>query len=267
MPTITRLTAQKKGKRYNIYIDDQYAFSVDEDILVKFNLRKGLELDSDMIKQITAEDDLQKLYHRVLHFLSYRMRTEREIYDYLTKYDALPEQVTKIMERLKKERLVDDEEFAKLFVQSRLRTSLKGPKLIQQELRDRGIADSYTQEALKLYDVQTQFEKAQTLLVKKGRKSDKRSYLKQLESLKMTLKRYGFSDDVIHHVISESKPQIDDEVEWQALCDQGEKYFRKYAKKHTGYELQMKVKSALYRQGFMVSLIDQFIEEHLKDDA
>ena len=43
LATITKISIQKKAvDRYNIFLDDNYAFSVTEDILIKFNLRKGL---------------------------------------------------------------------------------------------------------------------------------------------------------------------------------------------------------------------------------
>lgn len=49
MPVITKITAQKKLKdRYNIFTDagdgEKYAFSVDEDVLIKHQLKKGWNL-------------------------------------------------------------------------------------------------------------------------------------------------------------------------------------------------------------------------------
>ena len=49
MPIITKITTQKKNKeRYNIFMDEgkgeQYAFSVDEAVLIKYQLKKGMEL-------------------------------------------------------------------------------------------------------------------------------------------------------------------------------------------------------------------------------
>ena len=46
MPYITKISAQKNNEeRVNIFLDEKYAFSVDLDVLVKFDLRKGKELD------------------------------------------------------------------------------------------------------------------------------------------------------------------------------------------------------------------------------
>ncbi len=44
MPNITKITTQKKRKdRYNIFVDEKYAFSVDEEVLLKFHLKKGMD--------------------------------------------------------------------------------------------------------------------------------------------------------------------------------------------------------------------------------
>ena len=50
MPTITKITTQtKRTDRYNIFIDEKYSFSVDEDVLLKFQLKKGKEIDSKIV--------------------------------------------------------------------------------------------------------------------------------------------------------------------------------------------------------------------------
>lgn len=65
MIRISKITVQKKMKqRYNVYVDekgtDRYSFSVDEDTLIKFGMRKGLELNEDEIKEIVDADEAKK---------------------------------------------------------------------------------------------------------------------------------------------------------------------------------------------------------------
>ena len=53
MPIITKITTQtKRTDRYNIFIDEKYAFSVAEEVLLKFQLKKGKEIDSLLLSQI-----------------------------------------------------------------------------------------------------------------------------------------------------------------------------------------------------------------------
>ncbi len=75
---ITRITVQQKNKnRYNIFLADEYAFSVDEAILIEFGLRKGLELDEAAINKIVQKEKLYQFYTQSINYLSYRMRTKK----------------------------------------------------------------------------------------------------------------------------------------------------------------------------------------------
>ena len=144
MRKITRITTQKKRKdRYNIYLSDNdkeiYGFSVDEAILVEFNLHKGLELEDNFIEQLVEKDNVQKSYLLAINYLSYRMRTTKEMKDYLKKKEIDEEHIPIVMDRLKREKLLDDKAFAQMFVQTRLNTSSKGPLLIKKELMEKGV--------------------------------------------------------------------------------------------------------------------------------
>ena len=53
MLIITKVEKQKRGKhRYNIYLNEEYAFSVHEDILIKHRLNKGESLHPQEIERL-----------------------------------------------------------------------------------------------------------------------------------------------------------------------------------------------------------------------
>ena len=87
MPNITKITTQKKRKdRYNIFVDEKYAFSVDEEVLLKFHLKKGMELDDLLLAEIQFHDEIQKAFTDALNYLSYQIeRSESEIRLYFKK--------------------------------------------------------------------------------------------------------------------------------------------------------------------------------------
>lgn len=263
---ISRITTQKKSKqRYNVYLvegdSDAYGFSVDEAILVEFGLRKGLELDEATIEQLIKQDTIQKSYLLAINYLSYRMRSRKEMYDYLKQKEVEEEHITVIMERLTKEGLLNDQQFAEAFTLTRINTSSKGPLLVKRELMDKGVSTVIADEAIALYTYDTQFEKAMKWVNKKIGTSKKESYKKQLQQLQMTLIQKGFEQPVISDVIMQLRNQANDTDEWEALVYQGDKLLRKYEGKKFGYELKMKVKEGLYRKGFHMELINQFIDE------
>ena len=80
MPVITKITQQKRdSERYKIFLDETYAFSVHESVLVKFGLTKGMQLDEWSMDEMTYEDQIEKAFNRALHYLSFRMRSEFEV--------------------------------------------------------------------------------------------------------------------------------------------------------------------------------------------
>ena len=62
MPLITKITRQKNNpERYNIYIEDNYAFAVDESLLVKYQLSKDKVLEDWNVMKSSSMMKLGKL--------------------------------------------------------------------------------------------------------------------------------------------------------------------------------------------------------------
>lgn len=261
---ITRITTQKKNKhRYNIFIDEgqgeRFGFSVDEDVLIQYNLRKGLELDDAMQATLREQDTWQQSYSKVIGYLGYRMRTKQEVYDYLLKNDVEQEHVAEIIERLIEQNLLDDRAFSEAFVNTRVQTTLKGPALIKQELLQKGVSADIADEAVMAIDTDVQYEKAQKIVEKKLKKSSKHSQRKQLQNIQANLLRQGFSESVIQDVLAEASA-MDKDAEWEALVYQGERLLRRHQQKTSGFDLQQKIKAGLYRQGFDMEHIGRFLD-------
>ncbi|RDY69997.1 recombination regulator RecX [Halobacillus trueperi] len=270
MAKLTKITTQKKHKnRYNIFLDkgngEEYGFSVDEDVLVKYRLQKNMELDDALINALIQTDTLHKSYTLAINYLSYRMRSEKEIRDYLKDKETDPEHIEEIVSRLNKERLLDDQEFANSLVRTRIMTSSKGPFLLKKELLEKGVSAVKADEAITHYSFDKQYDKALKFAEKKLKNDGRKSYRQQVQNVQQTLMQKGFQGDVIQEVLANLPEDEDEDTEWEAVIYQGEKLLRKFKSKAEGYELKQKVKSGLYRKGFTFDLIDRFIDEYVKE--
>ena len=76
---ITKVSAQKRPGRYNIFIDGKYAFSAGEKTLAEFVLLKGKELNDEQVEKIRQFDADAKASDLAAHFLSYEPRTIFEV--------------------------------------------------------------------------------------------------------------------------------------------------------------------------------------------
>lgn len=258
----------KDSKQFEITVQDEEgnssAFPVHEDMIIKFTLRKGLELSNEELKLIQREADLWKVYLQAIHYLSYRMRTRQELKRYLLKKEFYATAVDYTLDRLEQEKHLDDAEFANAFVRTRMRLSTKGPQLVARELNELGVNKNVIQDALEQYTWEKQLENAGNYLSKKlGSSSSTRSQREEKDRAHRLLMTRGFSHDINKEVLDQLTDATTEE-EWEAVKYQGEKALRKYAKldKRAAYQ---KTKQYLYRKGFTGELIQRFIDE--SDDA
>lgn len=151
MPKITAISPQKKkAGRFNIFLDDQFAFGIEAEILLSNSLKVGQVLQDEDIARIIKSEQGTKLLDLATNFLSFRPRSEKEIKEYLAKKISTKEgikfqeareseQIEKVIEKLRKYKYLDDLEFAKWFLASRTASRPKGSALIKLELKKKGI--------------------------------------------------------------------------------------------------------------------------------
>ncbi len=81
----------------------------------------------------------ERLRGIALHYLGRRERTSAEVRERLVREDAGPEQVDAVIADLADDGLLNDERYARLFVQDRRSLDGWGRERIERALRDRGI--------------------------------------------------------------------------------------------------------------------------------
>ncbi|MCH1627529.1 recombination regulator RecX [Fredinandcohnia quinoae] len=268
MALITKITTQKKNnERFNIFLDhgqgEEYAFSVDQAVLISFQLKKGMELDELDITEIQFDDEVKKAFNLALVFLSYRMRSKKEIIDYLKKKEVEEPIIPEVIHKLIEYKYVNDLEFAKAYVQTQINTTVKGPSVIKQELFEKGIEQDHISNSLELFSSEMQIQKAVKLIEKTITSTKNMSDMLLKQKLEQTLMRKGYGWDIIQIALEEVEVDKDDNEEWEALEHHGNKAHRKY-EKLDGWEYNQKMKQTLFRKGFSIELIDKFIES-LKD--
>ncbi len=151
MPIITTIESQKRNPcRFNIYIDGEFAFGADEDLVVNRRLIVGKILSSEDLNRILFEAEVGKLMEKMYRLWSIRQRSEKEVRDYFRakNKDISQLAIDALVENLKKKGMVDDLEFAKAWVKARRRTRRKGIRAIKAELFQKGINREIIEEVI-----------------------------------------------------------------------------------------------------------------------
>ncbi|MFB9974259.1 recombination regulator RecX [Allobacillus sp. SKP2-8] len=269
---VSRITTQKKNKnRYNVFIKtnevESFGFGVHEDLLIRHAIRKGMEISQSEIDEIKKQDAIHQYYTLSINYLSYRMRAESEMVDYLVKKEATEEEIAFVMEKLIQEKLIDDVAFSEAYVQTKINTTSKGPNKIKQELMQKKISPATIDGAMEKYSKEIEVEKAAKLLQKKTRSSNRESFHTQLNKAKQSMLQQGYQMDAIQMAVEEIDLEKDEDAEKEAVFYQGEKIWTKQARKHEGGMLIQKVKASLYQKGFQGDLIEQFIDEKMNEEV
>jgi regulatory protein len=169
--------------RVNVSIDGKYQFSLDISQITDLGVRVGRELDDDELAVLETESQFGKLYSRALEYCLMRPHSVREVRDYLyrktlrTKYKTRqgevrekegysPTLATRVLEKLQQKRYVDDEQFARWWVETRNRTKGTSLRKLSNELRAKGVEMQIVEEVLAASD-RADTDELQKLIAKK----------------------------------------------------------------------------------------------------
>lgn len=161
MPKITSVEPQKKNpKRFNVFLDGEFAFGADEDLIVTFRLIPGKVILKEELEKLIYEAEVGKLMERMYGLFSVRQRSEKEVRDYLRNLSfkrKIKEReeisdltIDLLVDRLKEKGLVNDLEFAKAWVEGRRKSKQKGERALRVELIQKGIGREIIEEVLRL---------------------------------------------------------------------------------------------------------------------
>lgn len=151
MKKITAIVIQKKNpNRVNIHLDGEFAFGLAR--ITAAWLRTGQMLDEEKIEQLQAEDGKERALQQALLFLSYRARSESEIRKNLKKHEIPEAVIEETLERLRRDGLVDDGQFAQAWVENRSAFRPRSRRMLAMELRQKGLDDESMESALEDVD-------------------------------------------------------------------------------------------------------------------
>jgi len=255
---ITKITTQKRKGRYNIFINDKYAFPVSENTLIQFQLAKGLELSDEDIEHIQAGEVVAQANSLALNYLSFQPRTVAELRKHLLEGEIPESVIPQVIQRLTELNYLDDAQYARQYIEERLRLGDKGPTVLRQKLRQKGIRDDLVQAALDEVDPNAWIELGQTVAEKLQTKQHHRAHHDAVRRVQQGLMQKGFSSDDIAKIMADLPWEDTAGEEQEELVRQAEKQWRQ-KRQYQGYERRQKVKQALYRKGFDLDAIDQVL--------
>lgn len=203
---ITALKRQKRNtERISVYIDGAYLFSLPA--LEAMRLERGQHLSDEEIETLKAIDLRAKGYERAISFLTVRPRSTAEVRQRLGRYRSRQDErlttahIDWITDKLIDQGYLNDEEFARYWVEQRNRFKPRSPRALRYELRGKGIADRIIERAVDgTVDAKDAAMRAALSKARSLNRTDPEGFRRKLAGF---LQRRGFAWPVVREVIDE----------------------------------------------------------------
>lgn len=223
---ITDLSVQARNPdRVNISVDGKYRFSLDILQVTELGIKKGNDYSEEELAEFEQESLFGKLYARALEYTMMRPHSAKEVRDYLwrktrerfvknrktgevSKREGVSRSIAdRVYDRLVEKGYIDDEKFARYWVENRSLAKGASRRKLTSELRAKGVEQGIIDASLSSSDRSDDDELQKIIAKKQARYPDEQKF-------KQYLMRQGFSYDDINHALSDlARPDQTDEMD------------------------------------------------------
>lgn len=207
---ITAISVQVRDKdRVNISVDGKYRFSLDIMQVGELGVKLGNDYTESELQELETESQFGKTYTRALEHALTRPRSTKEMKDYLYRKtrprrlkdgavkDGISENIAaRVLERLQAKGYVDDETFARFWVENRNTQKGISRRKLEAELRAKGVDASVIHKVLATSPRDETAEIQKIIAKKRTRYDDEQKFMQYLL-------RQGFDYDLIKQALSE----------------------------------------------------------------
>ena len=238
--------SKKKNGLYEVFLDNKTSINLYDDIILKYELLLKKEIDNAKLTKLLKENTYLESYHKALKFINVKLRTSSEIKNKLKDYDT--DVINYTIDRLTKEKLLNNELYIKAYVNDAINLKLIGPYKIKMELKKLGFKEDEINNYLDTIELNVWYDKIRKYVKKKiNINSNLSSKMLKLKIIN-DLQNKGFSKDNIMDIIDEF-----------SFCDNKDVYEKEYlklknklSKKYDGDELEFQIRIKMYQKGFKV---------------
>ena len=212
---ITDISVQARNPdRVNVSVDGKYRFSLDILQVTELGIKIGKEYTAEELVELEDESQFGKLYARALEYTMMRPHSAREVRDYLWRKtrttrvkvrgtNELREKpgvsqaiADRVYDRLVERGYVNDESFARYWVENRQATKGISTRKLISELRAKGVDQSVIDTVMQNSPREEKSE-IRKILAKRRHKYDDE------QKLIAYLARQGFSYDTIREALDD----------------------------------------------------------------
>lgn len=240
---ITRIT-KKSGNKYELIIDNKKHIIYD-DVLLKYHILKPGEITKEVYDEITKSNSKEEVYTKILKYITFKMRSEREVREKLFTFDIDGNTIEEILARLRENGYLNNSKYMEAFINDSLNLTLYGPNKITSNLIKKGFSINTIKKSLDIIPFETWSIRCSKIVDKKLKNLKNGSNRATIGKLRVDLINNGYDDVYFSEILNNI--HVDDtksmEKEYEIIKN-------KLSKKYSGDKLEYMVKQKLYSKGY-----------------
>jgi regulatory protein len=240
---VEKIKKTPSGK-YEVLLSDGNVLILFEDVIISNNLLGNKIIDESLLKKINIDNEYASSYNLALKYISIRLRSTKEVIDYLNKKMIDKTIVNETITKLKKNGYLNDDRFIKAFINDKILMTNWGPYKIARELEKYGVF--YHDDINNIIDKNTLKDRVKTI-IKKMVSSNKSNSINMLKN------------KILNNLISigYTKESVLEDIENIKIANEQDRYnkeynklYNKYKNKYKDEQLERIIKNKLYQRGF-----------------
>jgi regulatory protein len=187
---------KEKNDKYKLYLEDGSTLDTYEDVILDNNLLYKDSISSKVINKIIEDNEYQKNYNACCKYISLRVRSIKEIRDYLKRKEVGELESEQIINTLITRNILNDNIFTECYIRDKLNLTNWGEYKIKNSLQELGISNDIIENYECLFDREFQREKIKKIILK-SIKSNHKNNSNIRNKLYNNLMNLGYSKDLI----------------------------------------------------------------------
>ena len=249
------LKYKKIKNKYRVYFDNDIKVDLNDNIILRYELLLKKEIDNKTFDKMIIDNNKEEMYNIAVKYISIKIRSREEIYNYLKKKEYDKEEIDNIINRLEKNNLINDDLYIKSYIHDRFYLSSDGLNKIKKYLLDLKLDEDTIDSYIEEIDREEIIDKLNKLIDKKIKST--KNYSGNI--LKLRIMNYFYD-------LGYSKSDIEEVLDNKNLVDidsgikEYYKLYNKYSKKYNDYELENIIRTKLYQKGYDLNEIKKNID-------
>ncbi len=191
-----------KKNIYNVYLSNGEVLELDESVITNNELLLKKRIDNDLYDKLKRDNKICILVNVSIKYINVRLRSIKEIKDYLLKKEDDTNLIDEVISRLIKMGYLDDRRFTEAYIKDKLNFTSWGDYKIINELNKLGISSLYIEDNIDLLNDDILNERMRKIIDKDIRTNKKYSGLKLKNKIYNHLLTSGYSKEKVISLIN-----------------------------------------------------------------